>query len=328
MTDVLLLRDAHIRESVTMAEAIASVEQAFRDLAEGRGSMPPKTYLLFPEYGGDLRVMPSSLGPRFAGVKIVNVHLRNPERGLPTVAGTYVLVSQETGVPLAIMGGTYLTALRTAAASAVATKYMARPGASTVGLVGSGVQARFQLKALAEIVPVTEAFVWAPADDRGKGHRFVEEMKSNFPNTSFLAVDEVEKAASADVVCTTTPSRSPVVPDAAVRNGTHINAVGADGPGKQELDPAILRRAWLIVDDWEQARHGGEVNVPLASGELKEDGIVGSLAQVISGETPGRRSDLDVTVFDSTGLAIEDLAVASLAYERALQNGLGTRVEL
>lgn len=328
MPEVLILSDPEVKEALPVVDAIEAVEHAFKDFGEGGAVMPPKIYLDFPKYGGDLRIMPASMGTSFAGVKIVNSHPRNPGRGLPTVVGTYLLVSQETGMPLAVMDATYLTGVRTGAASAVATRHMARKSSSTLGLVGAGVQAAFQYEGVAEVMAVGEVRVWAPESDFARRDRFLAGMKAQYSQVEWNPVDEVAEAAQADVVCTTTPSRSPLVMGPSILPGTHINAVGADGPGKQELDPAILRRARVIVDELEQARHGGEVNVPLAGGDITESDIAGSLAGVVSGRILGRTSDDEVTVFDSTGLAVEDIAVAAIVYQRALEDGLGTRLDL
>ncbi len=231
-------------------------------------------------------------------------------------------------MPLAILAATYLTALRTGAASAVATRYLVRDDAMTVGLIGAGVQARFQLEGMAEVMHrISRVLVWAPGFDRQRRDRLVRELRMEFPAVEVRGVEEVAQAASAEVICTTTPSTIPLVPDEALSPGTHINAVGADGPGKQELDPSTLRRARVVVDEWVQAVHGGEVNVPLARGEITEAGIAGSLSEVLAGAIPGRTSDEEITVFDSTGLALEDIAVASLAYQRAREKEIGRYVE-
>lgn len=328
MPEILLLTEEDVSDLLAIGQAVEAVEEVFRAFAGGRAEMPPKSYLLFPSYEGDLRVMPASHSSEFAGVKIVNSHPRNPGRGLPAVVGTFLLVSQKTGMPIAIIGATYMTAVRTGAASAVATKYMARRNATSAGLVGSGVQARFQLRALRHVRSLGEVLVWAPVADRDRRDRFLEEMSGEMPSLEFRAVEKVEEAAAADIVVTTTPSRSPVIPDHAIGNGTHINAVGADGPGKQELDPATLRRARVVVDEWEQARHGGEINVPLASGELEDKHVTGTLAEVVTGRVAGRTSNDEITIFDSTGLAIEDVAVGSLVYQKALEKGRGQTIEL
>jgi alanine dehydrogenase len=325
---LLLLTEVDVQALLEPAEAVAAVERAFVDFARGTAVMPPKLYLEFPQYAGDLRVMPASLGSRYAGVKLVNSHDRNPARGLPAVVGTYFLYAQETGMPLCLMGATFLTAMRTGAASAVACKYLARKDSRTLGLVGAGVQAGFQVRGITNILPLERVLVWVPEDDRARRDAFILRKRQEFPNLDFLAAGSVEEAAAADVVCTTTPSKVPVVMDGAVLPGTHINAVGADGPGKQELDPGILKRARVVVDEWHQALAGGEVNVPVAAGLISATEIAGTLSDVVNGAIEGRRSDEEITIFDSTGLAIQDIAVATLVYERALRDGIGAEINL
>lgn len=311
-----------------MHEAVKVVEQAFSAFAEGRAQMPPKVYLDFPQFEGDLRVMPASLGGDFAGVKLVNSHPHNPSRGLPTVMATYLLFSQETGVPLCLMGASALTGMRTGAGAAVATRYLARKDAKTLGLVGAGVQARYQAEAIYEVLDFTHAAVWAPKNDRIRRDAFLQRMKATCPTVEWSAANSMEEAAGAHIVCTTTPSRSPIVPLASVRPGTHINAIGADAHGKQELDPEILRKAVVVVDDIHQALGGGEVNVPLSTGEITQDDIAGSLAELVAGRLRGRSSDDEITVFDSTGLAIQDIALASLAFHKAQSDGIGYEIDL
>jgi len=328
MGSLLVLTEQEVKNLLPLREAIEALEDAFGKFARGEAVMPAKLYLDFPEHSGDLRFMPAGLGKEFAGIKVVNSHARNPERGLPAVVGTYLLLSQETGFPLALMGATVLTAVRTGGASALATKYMARDGSRTLGLVGAGVQARYQFEAISEVLDLVEVLVWAPESDGIRRDGLIEQMRSDHPSVVFRTAASVEEAASADVVCTTTPSRSPIVSAAAVRPGTHVNAVGADGPGKQELDPQILRNARVIVDEPYQATHGGELNVPVQSGEYDASQIAGSLADVVSGAVAGRTSDEQITVFDSTGLAIQDIAMAAHVYRAALRSGLGSKIDL
>ncbi|HEX2054243.1 MAG TPA: ornithine cyclodeaminase family protein [Actinomycetota bacterium] len=327
MTKLLLLTDSDVAALVPSSEAVDVVERAFADFGHGRTTMPPKVYLDFPLHRGDLRVMPAAVGDRFAGVKLINSHELNPRKGLPAVVGTYLLFSQETGTPLCVMAATALTAIRTGAGSGVATRHMARKRAATLGLVGAGVQAPYQYDAVAGERPIERVAVWAPDADAQRRDAFAATMRTRHPDVEFT-VGPVEDAAACDVVCTTTPSRSPLFPADAVRAGAHLNAVGADGPGKQELDPSLLLRARIVVDERYQAIHGGEINVAMSEGILTEDRIAGTLADVVNGSSPGRISDDEITVFDSTGLAIQDIAVAVLAYERAVDSGRGSFIEL
>lgn len=328
MARLLLLTDSDIRRLVPVWEAVEVVEQAFARLETGTVQMPPKLYLDFPRYRGDIRVMPGALGELYAGVKLVNSHPANPGRGLPAVVGTYVLFSQETGMPLCLMGATFLTAVRTGAASGVACRYMARRDSSTLGLIGAGVQAAYQVDAVTSVLEIREIRAWAPATDEARRDAFLETVAARHPGIRFQRADSIAEAADAAVVCTTTPSRQPLLRAGQVRAGTHINAVGADGPGKQELDPGILAGARVIVDEMHQALHGGEVNVAISEGLLTRDRIAGTLSQVVSGRLPGRLSDEEITIFDSTGLAVQDIAVAVLAYERALESGAGSWIDL
>lgn len=327
MTRLLVMTDLDVSSLVGSAESVDVVERAFADFGLGRTNMPPKVYLDFPQQRGDLRVMPAAVGDRFAGVKLINSHELNPSRGLPAVVGTYVLYSQETGIPLCLLAATALTALRTGAASGVAARYLARPESSTLGLIGAGAQAPYQLGAVAGELPITKAIVWAPESDAVRRDVFLKAMALAHPTVEFRA-GSLEEAAAADVICTTTPSRAPLFPAGAVRPGTHINAVGADGPGKQELDPALLKGARVIVDEIHQAVHGGEVNVAISQGLLKQEDIAGTLSDVVNGTATGRSSAAEITIFDSTGLAIQDIAVAILAYERALELGVGSTIDL
>ncbi len=277
MTKLLLLTDSDVSQLVDTSEAVDVVESAFSDFGKGLALMPPKVYLSFPQYRGDLRAMPASVGDRFAGVKLINSHELNPSKGLPAVVGTYVLYSQETGIPLCLMAATALTALRTGAASGVASKYLARPESSSLGLIGAGAQASYQFRAVAGQLPITDVIVWAPESDAARRDAVIELLALNNRSVNFRA-GSIDEAAAADVLCTLTPARSPLFPASAVRPGAHINAVGADGPGKQELDPAILAGGRVIVDEMYQATHGGEVNVAISQGLIQESDIAGTLS--------------------------------------------------
>ena len=300
-----------------MALAVDAVEQAFAAHARGEARMPSKVYLDLPEQQGDFRAMPSLMG-RYAGVKWVNAHPHNRERfDLPTVMGTYVLSDPRSGFPLAIMDATWLTALRTGAAAAVATKHLANLPLTRVGFVGTGVQARMFRDAHRVLGP----FELLAADkDEARARAFAEESGGR-------AVS-LEEASACPVVCIATPSSSPVILRSWVKPGTHINAMGADGPGKQELDPDILRASRVVIDELEQSTHGGELNVPIANGQYDEASIAATLGQVITGQRKARTAPEQITVFDSTGLAIQDVALAGALYERAQQRGLGHALAL
>ncbi|MGC9209338.1 MAG: alanine dehydrogenase [Nitrososphaeria archaeon] len=324
--DILFINQKEVQELVTMKEITEAVEEAFREKSRGNVQMPPKVYVFFREYQGDFRVMPAYIKSlNAAGVKVVNVHVRNRERGLPTVMATILLLSPETGQPIAVMDGTLLTSMRTGAAGGIAAKHLARKGSRRVAFVGAGTQARFQLLGLREFFPSLEGKAY---DINGDVLReFVKFAESNGVSVS-EAESVRECVRDADIIVTTTPATGPVVMDEWVSEGTHINAIGADAPGKEELDPKILLRAKIIVDDMEQAVHSGEVNVPISKGILKPSQIHGELGDVLEGRISGRTSDRDITIFDSTGLAIQDVASAYVVYTNAVKRGAGRRLQL
>lgn len=297
--------DAH--PDPDLAEINRAVESAFADHGRGLVQMPPKMYVTLP--AGDFRTMPAyvpSLG--LAGVKIVNVHPDNPSRGLPTVMALTVILDISTGRPVAILNATRLTDLRTGAAGAVAGKYLSPSKEIVLGLAGAGRQAEAQVNAIAQELTISEIRVWSrnPSNAAAFARRtMVAECQSV----------SLEQVCDCDLLVTSTPARFPIIRDDWIHDGTHINAIGADGPGKEELDPLIIRRASVFVDDRTQALHSGEINVPVTQGLFSPDDIAGTIGEVIIGKT-GRRSAGEITVFDSTGLAIQDLAIAKIAMER------------
>jgi len=306
----LFLSKSQVLPLLDMREVVSVVEEAFKMVAEGKIVMPPKSYLILEK--GDFRAMPAAI-PGGAGVKWVNVHPGNPARGYPTVMAVIIYSDPETGYPLAVMDGTEITNFRTGAASAVASKYLARSGARSLGLVGAGRQAYTQLLAHSVFFKfdIIKVYDVSPA----AVGRLIAALP-DFP----IEPRSLAEAVASDIVCTTTPSRQPVVMRNWVLPGTHINAVGADAPGKQELETAILADARIIVDDLKQASTSGEVNVALSRGLLNPDRIAGTLAEVVAGRKPGRPNEYEITVFDATGLAFEDVACARLIYEKVKGN--------
>jgi alanine dehydrogenase len=307
-----LLLDRHaIKALIRMADVINAVEEAFRMCGEGRGRMPGKTYLSLEH--GDFRAMPAAL-PGSAGVKWVNVHPQNAVLGLPSIMAILIYSNPETGYPLAIMDATEITAYRTGAAAAVASKFLARPDSHTVGIIGAGFQAHTQILAHAELFnPIS-------INAYDVSHEAVDGLISALPQFSIRNCS-IQEAVASDIVCTLTPSRSPIVKRGWVKPGTHINAVGADAPGKQELDPSIVKEAIVVVDDLEQASGSGEINVPIQKGIYTIEEIRGTLAELVVGKKKGRTDSSNITVFDSTGIAVEDMALAKVLLEKAQQRG-------
>jgi alanine dehydrogenase len=294
------------------------VEKAFMAYGLNQIDMPAKTYLHFGK--GDLRSMPAYLhgqGFDIAGVKSVTVHPENARYRLPTVIAVVILVDPQTGFPLALLDGTYLTGIRTGAAGAIATKFLSRKNSKIAGFVGSGVQARSQLACILEVRKLKKIKVWKFSRHDTHALSFRDWVEKTYQIETTVSPDIDEITTGVDILVTTTPSRKPLVNR--VSAGTHINAIGADAAGKQEISPKVLKGAKIIVDDWEQASHSGEINVPLHEKKISKKDIHATLGDIVSGKTEGRTSDVEVTVFDSTGLAIQDISCAYAVY-KALKN--------
>ena len=296
-----------------LSQVNLSVESAFSDHGRGLVQMPPKVYITLPV--GDFRTMPAYLPSlSIAGVKIVNVHPKNPQIGLPTVMALTIILDLATGQPLAIINATRLTDMRTGAAGAVAAKHLSPKKEIVLGVIGTGRQAEAQVAAISRELKIREIRIW------GRNPAHVRKFADRFMEYPCMAVP-IEKACDCDVLVTTTPSTTPLIRSEWIHEGTHINAIGADAPGKEELDPALLRRAQVFVDDPAQAIHSGEINVPISRGLYRADEIAGTLGEVVIGNK--RRSGPDtITIFDSTGLAIQDLAIAKIAMQH------GRKIEL
>jgi alanine dehydrogenase len=321
--ETLLLNKEDVSENVQMADLIPAVEDAFAAYQKGDAQMPSKSYIDLPEYNGDFRSMPAYLDAGdwdAAGIKWVNVHPDNPTHyDLPTVMGTMVYSDPENAYPLAIMDGTELTMQRTGAAAAVATDYLAIEDATSFGVVGAGVQSYTQLEAIATVRDIEEVVVSDVNEDAVRA--FVEHFQDRFD----VREGSISDAGHCDVLSTVTPVEDPIVSREDVGDHTHINAMGADAEGKHELSDDLLLDSKLVIDDHDQTTHSGEINVPYNTGVLGDDDIYGEVGELVTGLKDGRTADDGITVFDSTGLAIQDVAAAHVAYEHAEEhdNGYG-----
>ncbi|HEX9897405.1 MAG TPA: ornithine cyclodeaminase family protein [Dehalococcoidales bacterium] len=314
----LILTRRDTRKLLTMKDVLRVVEQGFRDWTEGKGIMPPKAYLQVKE--GDFRAMPASL-PGVSGIKWVNVHAGNPAKSLPTVMAVLICNDPSTGYPLTIMDATDITAYRTGATSAIASKYLARKNSKTMGVVGAGRQAYTQILAHLEYFSFQKIKVY---DISSQVTERLTKLLPDYPLVASSLIDAVQS----DIVCTVTTARQPIVKHEWVLPGTHINAVGADAEGKQELESAVLKVARVVVDDVRQAAKAGEINVPIAKGLYSQHEVYGTLGELVAGKKKGRIDDREITIFDSTGVAIEDIAVAHLLYTSAREKGIGLTVNL
>ena len=326
MRTTLILTARDVERLIDMKTAIRVAEAAFRAQARGETVMPPKVYLNLPG-GADFRAMPAYLAhPAACGMKWVNVHPRNVSKGLPTVMAVVVINDPATGFPLAILEGSSITRLRTAAAAGVAAKYLARREARVLALIGCGAQALDQARAVAQVRRLREVRVWGYR--RGEAAQFCARNRRHVAVPMLPATSIREAVAGADVITTITTSRRPLVMREWVAPGAHINAIGADAPGKQELDARLLRDGVVIIDECQQAIHGGEINVPISRKQFHPRQIRGRIGDVILGRVRGRRTARDITIFDSTGLAIHDVALGHELIRLARRRRLGRSIDL
>jgi alanine dehydrogenase len=324
MQTLLLNRD-DVVENARMAEVIRAVEDAFAAYERGHAQMPAKSYIDLPQYNGDFRSMPAYMDAGdwdAAGVKWVNVHTDNADHDLPTVMGTIIYSDPETAFPLAVMDGTTVTRLRTGAAAAVATDHLAVEDATSLGIVGAGVQSYSQLEAIAAVRPIERVVVSDLDDERVRA--FVDRFGEAFDVQS----GSIEDAAACDVLSTVTPVKEPIVKREWLGEHTHVNAMGADAEGKHEHDDETLLDATLVIDDYDQTTHSGEINVPWSEGVVDDDDIHGALGEIVVGEKDGRTDGTGITLFDSTGLAIQDIATAHVVYAHADENENGDPFDL
>ena len=304
-----------------MIEAVAG---AFRAYSAGRTVTPLRVGVEPPGLadGGVLLAMPCAVAePPALGAKIVSVFRGNAARGLPTVTSTYILSDYQTGAPLAIMDGGYLTAVRTAAGSAVATRALAPETAATLGIFGTGVQARFHVETIRRVRPIQRVLVRGTSDEKSAAFAAWVEHTTGLEGV----VASAEEASAAEVVAACTTSPSPVVADAQVRPGAHVNAVGAFTPTTRELPSALIARARVYVDTRAGAcSEAGDLLLPVQEGVFDLVRVAGEIGEVLLGRAAGRSGAEEVTVYKSVGAAFLDAATARLAFEAARRHGTGT----
>jgi len=326
---MLILTESDLRAVLTMRDVIDAVEQGFRALARGHAEVPERLRLDVPAHGGVLLEMPAYAdleGADALGTKIVSVFEQNPRRGLEVVQAVYLLLDSETGVPLSLMDGRFITAIRTAATSAVATKYMSLPGSRRLAVFGAGVQAQFHIQAMMEVAEIEKVMIVSRSAEKC---RALADCVRTIHKLPCDVVPAEQAAAKANLICTCTSSPTPLFDGGLLSAGAHINAVGAFTPSTRELDTEAVRRSRVIIDAESAAgREAGEILIPISEGVFNASQVKGTLAEVVSGTVAGRESPSQITLFKSCGLAIEDLVTARVAYARATDQGIGANVEM
>jgi ornithine cyclodeaminase/alanine dehydrogenase-like protein (mu-crystallin family) len=320
----LLLDERDVRSVLTMPDLIDSMRAALADYSGGRARQPLRTVLELGDGRSFFGIMPASLGdPRAVGTKLVTVFPSNHEKGLPSHLATIVLLDPDTGALLALLDGRYITEARTAAVSAVSADLLALRDAATLGIIGSGVQARSHLEALACVRDLADIRVWSPTES----HRaaFVRDVSRDGLRIR-AAASAREAVDGADLIVVATASTTPVLESAWVRDGAHICAVGACRPTHRELEAALVARSRVFVDSTVGAlAEAGDIVMAIQEGAMTREHLAGELGALVSGTLTGRQNEGQITLFKSLGMAVEDVAAARLAYTRAKAGKVGTQ---
>ena len=321
---VLVIKRQEIDKHIEIGACLPLVEQAFSAAAEGKVDLPAK----YHDFGshGLWFFMGGVVEPLGAmAIKLGNSRPENVKRGLPGGSSQVIYYNHETAEPLALMSGGQVTALRTGAAAAIGAKYLARPESHVVAIIGTGTVGWTSLGALSELFSLERVYAADASEARRENYVARANEFYAFP---VVGASFEEAVRAADIIVTATPAREPIVKREWLSAGTHISAIGADSPGKQELEASILNEAIIVCDKLEQCLEYGEIHTAIRSGSLDRERITGEIGEIILGKKQGRTSNDDITLFDSTGIGIQDAAVAKLIYETALREGLGTMAEL
>ena len=329
---MLILNASQVRQTLPMPAAVEAMKRAFLAISAGHADMPLRSHMDVAGGNGTTLVMPARVvsgDTDSLAVKIVSVIGSNPQTGLPRIIATILAIDPETGEPIALIEGTTVTAIRTAAASAAATDALARPDSQTLAVIGAGVQAREHIAAIHCVRELRRTFL--AARDRAQAARLVEDMAAGAPAIRDVTICQSadEAVAQADIVCTVTTSAEPVFSADAIRPGTHINAVGSYQPQTVEIPGEAVKAARVFVDHRESAlEEAGDLIVPIETGLIDEGHILGEVGEVLAGSIEGRRGDSDITLFKSVGCAAEDCLAASEVLSRAKALGIGEKTTL
>jgi len=322
-----IINRQEVERLLPMAACIDAMADAMRATSSGAVIMPLRLFTPLADDSGSLGLMPgSALDPPFFGAKVISLRFDNPAKGLPAVQGYVSLFDHESGRPVALIEGASVTAIRTAAASGLATRELAREDARTHGIFGTGVQAVTHIVAIACVRDIREVVVWGR--DAHKARRFAE-RQSERTNLDIRATGDPAEAAGCDVISTVTAASEPVLKGEWLRPGTHLNLVGVHTPQEREADTRAILRSRVYVDLMESAvNEAGDLLIPIGEGAIDEAHILGEIGQVLAGSVPGRAHDSDITLYKSLGIVAQDLFAAAHVYAQAVEHGAGVEVDL
>lgn len=325
---MLFLSESEVQSLIELPELITALEQAHIEYSTGKAVMPVRLVVPLPQIQGRITSMPGYLNHGQAlGMKVVTYFHNNGAHGLPAILATILLFSAETGKMIAAMDGTYITTIRTACASALATTALANAETPVLGIIGAGVQARAHIRALSHVRKLSKIKIYSPSGASAK------KIKAELENETGIAIEPVANAEQtvrdSDLVVTASTAKEPVIKAEWVKPGAHINAVGSHRPDLREIDGATLSRAKVVVDSRQAIMtECGDILLAIKENSFSETRIHAELGEVVGGTKSGRSSATEITLYKSVGIAIQDVATAQLVYRKALEQHVGTALEM
>ena len=322
-----LISADEVRKLLPMSECVDAMAEAMRSASAGTVKVPPRLFMPLFDDSAALGLMPGSAShPEIYGAKIISLHPKNPARNRPLIQGFVTLFDHDSGAPLAIVEGAELTAIRTAAASGLATRCLARSDARSHGIFGTGVQADTHIDAIASVRPIEKVLIWGRNADKA---RALADARARQTGLAISATEDPEEAAACDVVSTVTGAAEPILLGRWVSPGCHVNLVGAHSAATREADSDLIATAKVYTDLLESLfNEGGDVLVPIEEGRIQRSHVMGEIGQIVGGEIQGRSSNHDITLYKSLGITAQDLFAAHLVYTKAVAAGAGTEVSL
>lgn len=325
---MLILTQTDLKQILQMKDVINVVKEAFLELAELGPRSPKRTVLDLPEFNGNMLFMPAYLQRiRSLSLKIVGVYPNNISKGLDTISSVLCLIDPENGVPLALMDGKYLTAMRTGAMTALATDHLARKDIDSIGVIGAGVQAEFQVKGVLEVRSAKRIYVYDVIAE--KSRKFAEYMRADTGLTTLTLDSANEVASRSDILIVATTSKQPVFDGEQLNKGVHVASIGWVGPQGRELDTTTIKRSKVVVDTLEGVlSESGDIIIPIKEGAIDEKHIWCELKDILIGIRKGRENEEEITLWKSVGVGIADAAAAKLAYNKAQEKQIGLSIKI
>ena len=329
MHKIFVLSEEDTKQLLELEEVIEAIENVYKEKSSGSGKVFPLVFHEFEKGVADMDIKSGTLDKMGVyGLKLVSWFGNNPSKGLPSLSGIVMLFDSSTGLPIGTISAEHMTGMRTGAAGAIGAKYLARNNSEVMLMVGSGHQASYQIRAMQTVIKgLKKVFVYDPINfESAKG--FISKFEYKLDSIEYIPVQDLETSvANSDIIVTATPSKKPLIMKDWVKAGTHFSCMGSDMSGKQEIDENILKSARLFTDDILQSVSVGEFEVGINNGTITKEDIICEIGDVLNGEYDGRTSDNDITVFDSTGIGLQDIAAGYIAIQKAKKINIGTEVK-